>query len=103
MSKASAYILNPEKMCIRDRYIDDRYVDEHTDNRSERLRRMNAFRMEEPMPCEASELCIRDREMTPFRESELCNGCLRPQPFWMWRGICIESGRFERLHRCPTR
>ncbi len=35
-------------------YIDDRYVDEHTDNRSERLRRMNAFRMEEPMPCEAS-------------------------------------------------
>ena len=32
----------------------DRYVDEHTDNRSERLRRMNAFRMEEPMPCEAS-------------------------------------------------
>ena len=35
-------------------YIDDRYVDEHTDPRSERLRRMNAFRMEEPMPCEAS-------------------------------------------------
>ena len=35
-------------------YIDDRYVDEHTDSRSERLRRMNAFRMEEPMPCEAS-------------------------------------------------
>ena len=35
-------------------YIDDRYVDERTDNRSERLRRMNAFRMEEPMPCEAS-------------------------------------------------
>ena len=35
-------------------YIDDRYVDEHTDNRSERLRRMNAFRKEEPMPCEAS-------------------------------------------------
>ena len=27
-------------------YIDDRYVDEHTDSRSERLRRMNAFRME---------------------------------------------------------
>ena len=35
-------------------YIDDRYVDEHTDSRSERLRRMNAFRMEEPMPCESS-------------------------------------------------
>ncbi len=35
-------------------YIDDRYVDEHTDSRSERLRRMNTFRMEEPMPCEAS-------------------------------------------------
>ena len=35
-------------------YIDDRYVNEHTDNRSERLRRMNAFRMEEPMPCESS-------------------------------------------------
>ena len=35
-------------------YIDDRYVDEHTDSRSERLRRMNAFRMDEPMPCESS-------------------------------------------------
>ena len=35
-------------------YIDDRYVDEHTGSRSERLRRMNAFRMEEPMPCESS-------------------------------------------------
>ena len=35
-------------------YIDDRYVDEHTDSRSERLRRMNAFRMEEPMSCESS-------------------------------------------------
>ena len=34
-------------------YIDDRYVDEHTDPRSERLRRMSAFRMEEPMPCES--------------------------------------------------
>ena len=78
-----------EQMCIRDRYIDDRYVDEHTDSRSERLRRMSAFRMEEPMPCEASvceeaieqlmppvsaaaapkkaatlEMCIRDRILT---------------------------------------
>ena len=35
-------------------YIDDRYVDEHTDSRSERLRRMNVFRMEEPMSCESS-------------------------------------------------
>ena len=35
-------------------YIDDRYVDEHTDNRSERLRRINAFRMEEPLLCESS-------------------------------------------------
>ena len=35
-------------------YIDDRYVDEHTDSRSESLRRMNAFRMEAPMPCESS-------------------------------------------------
>ena len=34
-------------------YIDDRYVDEHTDPRSKRLRRMNAFRMDEPMPCES--------------------------------------------------
>ena len=33
-------------------YIDDRYVDEHTDDRAERLRRMNAFRMEEPTLCE---------------------------------------------------
>ena len=40
-------------------YIDDRYVDEHTDSRSERLRRMSAFRMEEPMPCESS-VCDED-------------------------------------------
>ena len=35
-------------------YIDDRYVNEHTDDCSERLRRMNAFRMEDQMPCESS-------------------------------------------------
>ena len=40
-------------------YIDDRYVDEHTDPRSKRLRRMNAFRMDEPMPCESS-VCDED-------------------------------------------
>lgn len=40
-------------------YIDDRYVDEHTDSRSERLRRMSASRMEEPMPCESS-VCDED-------------------------------------------
>ena len=40
-------------------YIDDRYVDEHTDSRYERLRRMNAFRMDEPMPCESS-VCDED-------------------------------------------
>ena len=40
-------------------YIDDRYVDEHTDPRSERLRRMSAFRIEEPMPCESS-VCDED-------------------------------------------
>ena len=40
-------------------YIDDRYVDEHTDSHSERLRRMSAFRMEEPMPCESS-VCDED-------------------------------------------
>lgn len=34
-------------------YIDDNYVDEHTDDYSERLRRMNAFRAKE-MVCEAS-------------------------------------------------
>ena len=34
-------------------YIDDNYVDEHTDNRSERLRRMSAFRDEE-LVCEYS-------------------------------------------------
>ena len=32
----------------------DRYVDEHTDSRYERLRRMSSFQMEEPMPCESS-------------------------------------------------
>ena len=40
-------------------YIDDRYVDEHTDSRSERLRRMSAFQMEESMPCESS-VCDED-------------------------------------------
>ena len=40
-------------------YIDDRYVDEHTDSRYERLRRMSSFRMEEPMPCESS-VCDED-------------------------------------------
>ena len=35
-------------------YIDDRYVDEHTDSLYERLRRMSSFQMEEPMPCESS-------------------------------------------------
>ena len=40
-------------------YIDDRYVDEHTDSRSEWLRRMSASRMEEPMPCESS-VCDED-------------------------------------------
>ena len=40
-------------------YIDDRYVDEHTDPRSERLRRMSSFRMDEPMPCESS-VCDED-------------------------------------------
>ena len=34
-------------------YIDDNYVDEHTDDYSERLRRMNAFRAKE-MVCESS-------------------------------------------------
>lgn len=34
-------------------YIDDNYVDEHTDDYSERLRRMNAFRAKE-MFCESS-------------------------------------------------
>ena len=40
-------------------YIDDRYVDEHTDSRYERLRRMSSFQMEEPMPCESS-VCDED-------------------------------------------
>lgn len=35
-------------------YIDDRYEGEHIDSRSERLLRMNAFRMEEPIPCKSS-------------------------------------------------
>ena len=34
-------------------YIDDNYVDEHTDDHSERLRRMNVFR-EKELVCEAS-------------------------------------------------
>ena len=46
-------------------YIDDRYVDEHTDSRSDRLRRMNTFRMEEPMPCEASVREIAIEQLTP--------------------------------------
>ena len=38
-------------------YIDDRYVDEHTDDRFEKLRRINAFRTTEPIPCAS---CIRE-------------------------------------------
>lgn len=34
-------------------YIDERYVDEHTEDRSERLRSMNAFRVEASAACEA--------------------------------------------------
>ena len=52
-------------------YIDDRYVDEHTDSRSERLRRMNAFRMEEPMPCEASVCEEAIEQLMP----PVCGGC----------------------------
>ena len=33
-------------------YIDDHYVEEHTDSRQERLRRMNRLEMEESMVCE---------------------------------------------------
>ena len=40
-------------------------MDEHTDSRSERLRRMNTFRMEEPMPCEASIREIAIEQLTP--------------------------------------
>ena len=40
-------------------------MDEHTDSRSERLRRMNTFRMEEPMPCEASVREIAIEQLTP--------------------------------------
>ena len=39
-------------LCAGDPQIKEK-MDLDTDNRSERLRRMNAFRMEEPMPCEA--------------------------------------------------
>ena len=46
-------------------YIDDRYVDEHTDSRSEHLRRMNTFRMEETMPCESSVRGIAIEQLTP--------------------------------------
>ena len=54
-------------------YIDDRYVDEHTDNRSERLRRMNAFRMEEPMPCEAMPLQIIRNDITKMSVDAIVN------------------------------
>lgn len=36
-------------------YIDDHYVDEHTDSRRERLRRLNRFEIKENMVCEESE------------------------------------------------
>ena len=49
-----AYRISEKLFSDIEEYIDDRYVDEHTDSRSERLRRMNAFRMDEPMPCESS-------------------------------------------------
>ncbi len=35
-------------------YIDDRYVEEHTDSRSERLRRINVFQREELVSCKPS-------------------------------------------------
>ena len=54
-----AYQLSSKLFADIAAYIDDRYVDEHTDSRSERLRRMSAFRMEEPMPCESS-VCDED-------------------------------------------
>ena len=50
-----AYRISEKLFSDIEEYIDDRYVDEHTDSRSrKRLRRMNAFRMDEPMPCESS-------------------------------------------------
>lgn len=51
-------------------YIDDRYVDEHTDNRSERLRRMNAFRMEEPMPLYPSSIFSETTSISGLRSTK---------------------------------
>lgn len=39
-----AYRISEKLFADIEEYIDDRYVDAHTDDRSERLRRMNAFR-----------------------------------------------------------
>ena len=47
-------------------YIDDRYVDEHTDNCSERLRRMNAFRT-------GTDLCLARH---PFVKRQSNSSCL---------------------------
>ncbi len=42
-----AYRISEKLFADIEEYIDDRYVDEHTDDYSERLRRMNAFRRED--------------------------------------------------------
>jgi len=42
-----AYRISEKLFADIEEYIDDRYVDEHTDDYSERLRRMNAFRKED--------------------------------------------------------
>ena len=66
--KRQAYQISGKLFADIAAYIDDRYVDEHTDNRSERLRRMNAFRKEE--------MCIRDR-ITPLSH-QIRRGRLAP-------------------------
>ena len=52
-------------------YIDDNYVDEHSDNYSVRLRRLNALRDLEPV-CEASVCEEADEASEPRSDQDEC-------------------------------
>ena len=68
-------------------YIDDRYVDEHTDNRSERLRRMSAFRMEEP---------ICQNPKSPLSVSIIPAAARLPKPLARyWPQMCLKATQLE--------
>ena len=58
-----AYRISEKLFSDIEEYIDDHYVDEHTDNYSERLRRLNAFQAEEDL----------EDEEDAIREMNVCS------------------------------